>query len=97
MHRKWSFPIVWALSGPPSAARDAIASHYARTEAFTADDVAAIVTALDVLGARRAAEAAWSEQSAGAERIAAHHRLDRAAAIEALFRGGPATAMSAVR
>jgi geranylgeranyl diphosphate synthase type I len=79
--RKWSFPIVWALSGPPSAAREAIAARYARTEALTPDDVAAIVTALDVLGARCAAEAAWTEQSAQAERIAAQHRLDRDAVL----------------
>jgi geranylgeranyl diphosphate synthase type I len=96
-HRKWSFPIVWALSGPPSAARDAIAVRYARSEGLTADDVAAIVTALDALGARRAAEEAWCGQSREAERIAAHHRLDRDAAIEALFASGSPAAVSAIR
>jgi geranylgeranyl diphosphate synthase type I len=79
--RKWTFPIVWALAGPPSAARDAIAVRYALPEALTADDVATIVTALDVLGARAAAVAAWNEQAGAADRIAAQHRLDRDAAL----------------
>ena len=92
-HRKWSFPIVWALAGPPSAARDAIAQRYARAQALDANDVAAIVAALDALGARNAAEAAHCAQIDEAGRIAARHRLDRDAALGALFAPGAVRVM----
>jgi geranylgeranyl diphosphate synthase type I len=96
-HRKWSFPIVWALAGPPSAAREVIAARYASTGTLTASDVATVVEALDSLGARNAANAAWHEQSREAERISAQHRLDRDGAIEALFASGGAGVVTALR
>jgi geranylgeranyl diphosphate synthase, type I len=96
-HRKWSFPIVWALAGPPSPARDAIAARYARTGTLDAGDVETVVRALEALGARSAADAAWQEQSREAERIAEHHRLDRDGAIEALFASGRTGVVSALR
>ncbi len=95
--RKWSFPIVWALAGPPSAAREAIALRYARTQALDANDVAAIVAALDALGARSATEAARCARIAEAERTAARHRLDRDAALGALFTPSAAGAVRAMR
>jgi geranylgeranyl diphosphate synthase type I len=96
-HRKWSFPIVWALAGAPSAARDTIAACYARAQTLPAGDVATIVAALDALGARGAAEEAWRAQSAAAERIAERHRLDRDAAVRALFAPGAAPPMTVLR
>jgi geranylgeranyl diphosphate synthase type I len=93
--RKWSFPIVWALAGPPSAARETIASRYARAAAFTSSDVGAIVAALDALDARRACDAAWRSEAAAAERFAIDHQLDRRATLRALFQAGCAPAVSA--
>jgi geranylgeranyl diphosphate synthase type I len=37
--RKWTYPIVWALAGPPSAARDTIAAGYAGREPLAPDAV----------------------------------------------------------
>jgi geranylgeranyl diphosphate synthase type I len=96
-HRKWSFPIVWALAGPPSAARETIASRYASAGSFTSADVGAIVAALDALDARRACDAAWQREAAAAERFAIGHQLDRRATLRALFRAGCAAAVNAVR
>jgi geranylgeranyl diphosphate synthase type I len=93
MRRKWSFPIVWALGGPPSAARAAIAARYDRSGPLGPDDVAAIVAALDALGARRAAQDAWCAQIAQAVRLAAIYRLDRDAEIEALLAPAPLDAL----
>jgi hypothetical protein len=42
--RKWSFPVVWAMDGPPSPERDCIAD--------------AVLAALERLGAQEAADAA---------------------------------------
>jgi geranylgeranyl diphosphate synthase type I len=84
-HRKWSYPIVWALSGPPAQPREAIAARYAHATPLGASDVAAIAGALDALGARRATEDAWFAAACEAERIAARHGLDRDAAVRALF------------
>jgi geranylgeranyl diphosphate synthase type I len=96
-HRKWSFPIVWALAGPPSHAREAIAARYARATLLDAADVAAIATALDALGARRATEDAWFAAACDAERIAARHRLDRNASVRSLFPTGTGAAAAALR
>jgi geranylgeranyl diphosphate synthase type I len=96
-HRKWSYPIVWALSGPPSPAREAIASRYARSKPLGASDVAAIATALDALGARRATEDAWFAAACEAELIAARHALDRNASVRSLFPRGNGIAAPALR
>ena len=73
--RKWTFPVVWALSRPPSAARDRIAHAYAhalrdkRNEAVLDEEtVTGVVDALDALGAREAANAAIGEHLAVVER-----------------------------
>ena len=80
-HRKWSFPVVWALAGEPSAARTEIAKRYARGSAFDESDVHAIIDALDVLGARAAADAACEHHLAEANRIAFDAQLDRSSAV----------------
>ncbi|MDQ2663251.1 MAG: polyprenyl synthetase family protein [Candidatus Eremiobacteraeota bacterium] len=56
--RKWTFPVVWALSLAHSPARDAIASAYAARSPLSAGKVDAVVDALDTLRAREAAESA---------------------------------------
>jgi geranylgeranyl pyrophosphate synthase len=83
--RKWSFPIVWALAGPPSTARSAIAARYARFGALDVSDVTSIAEALDTLGAGRAAATACAEQFRLALRIAQLNRLDRSGTIRDLF------------
>jgi geranylgeranyl diphosphate synthase type I len=73
--RKWTFPVVWALSRPPSLARDRIAAAYARAlrhpgeeRVLDDDTVRAVIEALDELGAREAANAAIAEHLAVVER-----------------------------
>lgn len=66
--RKWTYPVVWALSGPPSAARDAIARVYARRGSLAAQEVAGVVEALDCLGAKSAANTAIAEHLEVVER-----------------------------
>ncbi len=56
--RKWTFPVVWATAQPPSAARSAIADAYASGRALDASAIADVVSALDSLGAREAAQRA---------------------------------------
>jgi geranylgeranyl diphosphate synthase type I len=53
--RKWTFPVVWAISEPPSAARSAVAQAYATGSSLDDAAVARVVEALDQLGAREAA------------------------------------------
>lgn len=83
--RKWSFPVVWALSGPSSPARDAIAKRYAMRAPLETSDVRAIVEALDELGIRRAADAAVDAQLHDADQIAERHRIDRRRTVRTLF------------
>jgi geranylgeranyl diphosphate synthase type I len=66
--RKWTFPVVWALSQPPSAARDRIAHAYAHARGLEGDTVMTVIDALNELGAREAANAAIAEHLAVVER-----------------------------
>lgn len=66
--RKWTFPVVWAIAQPPSAARTVIAEAYARGEPLDGATVDRIVDALDELGARRVATKAAAEHLAVVER-----------------------------
>lgn len=66
--RKWTFPVVWALAQPPSAARDRVASAYARGQALDVENVVGVIDALDELGAKEAAHAAIAEHLAVVER-----------------------------
>lgn len=58
--RKWTFPVVWALAQPPSAARERIAAAYAGSQIDGAT-VSSVIESLDELGARQAAQAAIAE------------------------------------
>ncbi len=86
--RKWSFPVVWALSQPPSPDRDLVAAAYARGAALQPGDVAAVVDALERLGARRAADDAHDLALAEAERIAAEAGIDRGRSVRELVLEG---------
>lgn len=65
--RKWTFPIVWALSQPPSPAREIVASAYGAGGELEPDAVTRVMEALDELGAREAATRAVEEQVAVVE------------------------------
>jgi geranylgeranyl diphosphate synthase type I len=85
--RKWAFPVVWALDGPPSAWRDRVAAAYAVGTELDAGTVAETIEALDRLGAReaalRAVRCALDEADAVAERGA----IDRSGRVRAFFGG----------
>jgi geranylgeranyl diphosphate synthase type I len=83
--RKWTFPVVWALAGPPSEARETLAAGYARGSALSPADVAAAVAALDRLGAREAALCASRSELAGADAVAAEHGIDRSGRVRSFF------------
>jgi geranylgeranyl diphosphate synthase type I len=83
--RKWSFPVVWALSGEPSPAREAIERRYALRASLEPSDVRAIVEALDKLGVRRAADEAVDAQLRHADEIAERCRIDRGRTVRTLF------------
>jgi geranylgeranyl pyrophosphate synthase len=68
--RKWTFPVVWAISQAPSPARDAVAGAYALGRALEPREVERVVDALEALGAREAARRAVAEHVAVIER---HH------------------------
>jgi geranylgeranyl diphosphate synthase, type I len=83
--RKWTFPVVWALAGPPSDARETIEGAYARVGVLTPADVAATVAALDRLGAREAAHRASRAELADADAVAAAREIDRSGRVRAFF------------
>jgi len=66
--RKWTFPVVWALAQPASAARDRIAQAYARGETLDNATVSAVIDALNELGAREAANQASAQHLSVVER-----------------------------
>ena len=83
--RKWSFPVAWALDGPPSAARTVIAEAYATIAPLDDPRAERVIAALDSLGAREAADAACATYIAEATTIAAVHDLDREGRLAAFL------------
>lgn len=84
--RKWTFPVVWALAGAPSAARETIAAAYARGTELDPAGVAGTVAALDRLGAREAASAAARAELDAADALATAAGIDRSGRVRAFFR-----------
>jgi len=84
--RKWTFPVVWALAGPPSEARGAIEHAYGHGATLSERDVAATVAALDRLSAREAALAAARDELGGADAVADANGIDRSGRVRAFFR-----------
>ena len=66
--RKWTFPVVWALAGPPSRARSRIAAAYSGSRTLDSGEVRSVVEALEEVGAKEAAQAAIAEHLAVVER-----------------------------
>ncbi len=83
--RKWSFPVVWALAGPPSDARAVVARHYERIQPLDAAAVHDVIAALESLGAREAADAACDAYVAEAARMAETYALDPAGTVREIF------------
>ena len=69
VRRKQTYPIVWALSQPPSTARSVIEAAYRSTA--PAPDVGMVIDALDTMGAQGAARAAAAQHLAVVERAPA--------------------------
>ena len=85
--RKWSFPVAWAMSRPPSADRDVVARAYGQREALDDTRATLVLDALERLGAREAADGACSRYLDEAKAIALRHGLDRDGALAALLDG----------
>ncbi|MBV8369092.1 MAG: polyprenyl synthetase family protein [Candidatus Eremiobacteraeota bacterium] len=83
--RKWTFPVVWALGGPPSEAREIVAAAYASGSALSEEAVHATLAALDGLGAREAAVGAARAELADAGALADAQRIDRSGRVRAFF------------
>jgi geranylgeranyl diphosphate synthase type I len=83
--RRWRYPAVWAAAGPPSQARDTIAEAYARRANGECDDNAAVVAALDALGAREASQRAARAELDGADVLAQEFGIDRGERVRTAF------------
>jgi geranylgeranyl diphosphate synthase type I len=83
--RKWSFPVTWALSGPPSADRSIVADAYATIGSLGDEHAARVIAALERLGARDAADDACMAYIDEANHFSAMHKLDRDGRLAALF------------
>ena len=84
--RKWTFPVVWALAGPPSRERDTIGAAYAPGTPLTPRAVVGTIDALDRLGAREAAHRSARAELAEADAVAASRGVDRSGRVRAFFR-----------
>jgi geranylgeranyl diphosphate synthase type I len=83
--RKRSFPVVWALAGPPSAAQQRVADAYAQNRILGEGEVGEVIAALDVLGAREAADVAYEQRVEKANVLAESAGVDRRGALRSLF------------
>jgi geranylgeranyl diphosphate synthase, type I len=83
--RKWSFPVAWAMSGPPSTDRDAVARAYATIGELDAATANAAIASLERLGAHRAADEACDAYVTQAAAVATEHDLDRNGTLAEIF------------
>jgi geranylgeranyl diphosphate synthase, type I len=66
--RKWTYPVAWAMSQPPSGARRVVSDTYRLGRPLEAGEVECVAAALEDLGAREAAARAVAEPMAVVER-----------------------------
>jgi geranylgeranyl diphosphate synthase type I len=83
--RKWSFPVAWAMDGPPSHDRDTVANAYASIGELDDATADAVIAALGRLGARHAADDACDAYIAQAADGAIEHELDRGGELAEIF------------
>jgi geranylgeranyl diphosphate synthase type I len=84
--RKWTFPVVWALAGAPSPARETVAAAYAACTELGPAEVRASILALDELGAREAALRAARVELDEGDAVAGVRGIDRSGEVRAFFR-----------
>jgi geranylgeranyl diphosphate synthase, type I len=80
--RKWTYPVVWAIAQPESAARDVVAKAYSGGTVLDTKTVGFVGEALEALGAREAAVRAVAEPMAVVEGL--HDQPLREYLLEAL-------------
>lgn len=83
--RKWSFPVAWAMSGAPSADRDAVARAYATVGELDGATATAVIASLERLRAHHAADEACDAYIAQAAAVATEHDLDRNGTLAQIF------------
>ncbi|HEX3462830.1 MAG TPA: polyprenyl synthetase family protein [Candidatus Elarobacter sp.] len=83
--RKWSFPVAWAMIGPPSADREAIARAYATIGELDPNTANAVIASLERLGADAAADEASDTYITQATTVATEHGLDRDGLLAEIF------------
>jgi geranylgeranyl diphosphate synthase type I len=83
--RKWSFPVAWAIDGPPSRERDVVAAAYGTIGELDDARADAVIAALERLGAHAAADDACDAAIADAVTIANEHGLDGEGRLARLF------------
>ncbi|BDE07243.1 polyprenyl synthetase [Vulcanimicrobium alpinum] len=83
--RKWSFPVTWALSGPPSDDRAVVADAYASIGELSDGCAVGVIAALERLGAQIAADDACAAYIRDANETSAAHDLDRDGRLAAIF------------
>jgi geranylgeranyl diphosphate synthase type I len=81
----WTYPVVWALAGPPSAHRDRIAAAYAGPQVAPAGALGEVVTALDALHARDAAQRAIEAETKAADAAADAAGIDAGGRVRAVL------------
>ena len=84
-HRKWSFPVAWAMDGPPSADRETVAEAYGTLAELEDAQAERVIAALERLGAQRAADEACAAYIAEAKEVAAVYDLDADGRLAAIF------------
>jgi geranylgeranyl diphosphate synthase type I len=83
--RKWSFPVAWAMHGPPSNDRETVAEAYGTIGELEHASADAVISALERLGAHDAADAACDAHIAEAAAIALEQDLDREGRLAEIF------------
>lgn len=83
--RKWTFPVVWALGGATSDARETVAAAYAAGTGLGPGEVHASIRALDELGARDAALRAARVELDEGDAVADAFGIDRSGEVRAFF------------
>ena len=83
--RKWCFPVVWSLAQAPSKARQVIADAYAQRAPLDEATVLRVITALETLDARAAADDAANAALEEAAELARAASIDQNRALHHLF------------
>jgi geranylgeranyl diphosphate synthase type I len=86
--RKWTFPVVWALSQPESEEREIVAAAYDAAARVDAAGVGRVVAALGVMRAREAADEAADRALDAAAGLRRERGLDPDGSVAAFLARG---------